>query len=131
MPASSPTPESDHGPESDRSPESTASSGRREVIYDSVTIHYRAEDEEPFTVERVIRFADSFFPGSGERALQVIDDPWKKPIRGLFEVDLILVPPEEISHLILRKGEEETTATVEEVLEDGGVSPGAPEPDTS
>ncbi|WP_103027684.1 hypothetical protein [Salinibacter altiplanensis] len=103
-------------PESDHSPGSTGSPGRREVTYDSVTIHYRAEEEEPLTVERVHRLTDSSFPGSGERALQVIDDPWKKPIRGLFEVDLILIPPEEISHLVLREGDKETTATVEEVL---------------
>jgi len=87
-----------------------------EVTYDSVTIHYRTDGEEPFTVDRVIRFADSFFPGSGERALQVIDDPRKGPPRGLFEVELILIRPEEISHITLRKGGEETTATVEEVL---------------
>ncbi len=90
-----------------------------EVTYDSVTIHYRGEGEEPFTVERVIEFADSIFPGSGERALQVIDDPGKGPPRGLFSVDLILIPPEEISHITLRKGEAETTATVEEVIGDG------------
>jgi hypothetical protein len=110
MPESSPTPESE--PESER------------VTYDSVTIHYRAEGEEPFTVERVIEFADSIFPGSRERALQIIDDPRKGPPRGLFDVNLILVPPEEISHITLRKSEEETTATVEEVLGDGG----APDP---
>ena len=69
MPASSP------GSENDHQPESTGSPGRREVTYDSVTIHYRAEDEEPMTVSRVTRLADSFFPGSGKRALQVIDDP--------------------------------------------------------
>lgn len=98
-----------------------------EVTYDSVTIHYRTDGEEPFTVDRVIRFADSFFPGSGERALQVIDDPRKGPPRGLFEVELfevelILVRPEEISHITLRKGGEETTATVEEVLAGGADS---------
>jgi len=48
----------------------------------------------------------------------VIDDPRKGPPRGLFEVDLILIPPEEISHITLRKGEAETTATVEEVIGD-------------
>jgi hypothetical protein len=89
------------------------------VTYGSVTIHYRAESEEPLTVKRVIEFADSIFPGSGERALQVIDDPRKGPVGGIFNVELILVPPGEISHITLRKGEEETTATVEEVLGDG------------
>ena len=86
-----------------------------------VTIHYRAEGEEPFTVERVIEFADSVFPSSGERALQVIDDPRKGRVGGTFDVELILIPPEEISHITLRKGEQETTATVEEVL--GGDGP--------
>jgi len=81
-------------------------------------IHYQAEGEEPFTVDRVIRFVDSFFPGSGRRALQVIDDPQKGPVEGIFNVELILVPPEEISHITLRKGEAETTATVEEVIGD-------------
>ena len=81
----------------------------------------RAEGEEPLTVERVIRFADSIFPGSSERALQVIDDPRKGPPRGLFTAKLILIPPEEISHITLRKGEQETTATIKEVLGDGGV----------
>lgn len=88
------------------------------VTYDSVTTHYRDDGEEPFTVERVIRFADSFIPGSRERALQVIDDPRKGPPRGLFTAKLILIPPEEISHITLRKGEQKTTATVEEVLGD-------------
>ena len=40
----------------------------------------------------------------------------KGPPQGLFDVDLILVPPEEISHLVLRKGEKETTVTAKEVL---------------
>jgi hypothetical protein len=106
MPESSPAPGNNSAPESE------------EVTYDSVTIHYRAEGEEPFTVERVIRFADSIFPGSGERALQIIDDPRKGPPRSLFAAKLILIPPEEISHITLRKGEQETTATVEEVLGD-------------
>jgi len=86
------------------------------ITYDSVMIHYQAEGEEPFTVDRVIRFVDSFFPGSGRRALQVIDDPQKGPVEGIFNVELILVPLEEISHITLRKGEKETIATVEEVL---------------
>ena len=119
-------------PESDYSPEITGGSESRErhsVTYDSVTVHYRARDEEPMTVSRVIRLADSFFPGSGERVLQVIDDTRKGPVGGLFNVDLILIPPEEISHLVLRKGEKETTVTVEETLS-GDVS-GFSTPDDS
>jgi len=111
MPESSPAPGSE--PESEEVTHNP-------IAYDSVTIHHRAEGEEPLTVERVIRFADSIFPGSGERALQVIDDPRKGPVGGLSNVDLILVPPEEISHITLRDNEKETTATVEEVLGDGG-----------
>jgi len=88
------------------------------VTYDSVTIYYRDNGEELFTVERMIRFVDSLFPGIKERALQIIDGPRKSPPQGLFDVDLILIPPEEISHITLRKGEQETTATVEEVLGD-------------
>ena len=113
MPESSPAPGSE--PESEEVTHDP-------VTYDSVTVHYRSEEEEPFTVERVIRLADSFFPGSGQRALQVIDDPRKGPVGGLFDVDLILIPPEEISHLVLRKGEKETTVTVEEAL--SGDTPG-------
>ena len=118
MSESSPTSESNS--ESESEPESEEVT-HNPVAYDSVTIHYRVEDEEPLTVGRVIRFADSFIPGSSERALQVIDDPRKGPPRGLFTAKLILIPPEEISHITLRKGEKETTATVEEVLGDGGV----------
>jgi hypothetical protein len=76
----------------------------------------------PLTVKRVHRLADSFFPGSGERALQVIDDPRKRHAGGLFNVDLILIPPEEISHLVLRKEEKEKTVTAEEAL--SGDTPG-------
>ena len=132
MPDSSSSPGSDHSLESGSEPESNSGSESEEkiydsdmhgpVTYDSVTIHYRAEDEEPMTVERVHRLADSFFPGSGERALQVIDDPRKGPPQGLFDVDLILIPPEEISRLVLRKGEKETTVTAEEAL--SGDTPG-------
>jgi hypothetical protein len=32
---------------------------------------------------------------------------------------LILIPPEKISHITLRRGEQEKTETVEEVLGDG------------
>ncbi|WP_103027176.1 hypothetical protein [Salinibacter altiplanensis] len=120
MPESSPAPESE--PESE---EVT----RDPVTYDSVTVHYQAGGEEPFTVERVIRLADSFFPGSGERALQVIDDPRKGPVGGLFDVDLILIPPEKISHLVLRKGEKVTTVTAEEAL--SGDAPGFSTSDAS
>jgi len=113
MPESSPAPES--GPESEEVTHDP-------VTYDSVTVHYRAEGEDPLTVGRVHRLADSFFPSSGERALQIIDDPRKRPAGGLFNVDLILIPPEEISHLVLQKGEKEKTVTAEEVL--SGDTPG-------
>ena len=59
------------------------------------------------------------FPGPASGHFKY--DPRKGPPRGLFTAKLILIPPEEISHITLRKGEKETTATVEEVLGDGGV----------
>jgi len=68
-----------------------------EVTYDSVTIHYQADGEEPFTVEQAIRFVDCSFTGSGKRALQVIDEPRNDPPRGLLSADMILIPPDEIS----------------------------------
>ncbi len=125
MPESSPAPKSNPNSESEPEREEVTSDSVTydSVTYDSVTIHYRADGEDPLTVERVIEFADSIFPGSRERALQIIDDPRKGPPRGLFAAKLILIPPEEISHITLRKGEQETTATVEEVLGDGTPDP--------
>ena len=86
------------------------------ISYESVTIHYRDEDRDPLTVSRVIELVESHFPGSGERALQVIDDPGKRLTSGLLEGTLILIPPEEVDHIVLEDGGERETKLVEEVI---------------
>ena len=86
------------------------------ATYDSVTIHFTAAGKEPVTIDRVIDLVKSRFPGSGDRALQVLDDPLKDLSLGLFEVKVLLFHPEEIDHLVLREGKEETIASVEEVI---------------
>jgi len=86
------------------------------VTYDSVTIHFESEERDPVTITRVIELTESHFPTSGERALQVLDDPKKGPPRSLFEAEIILFRPEEILHLVLREGEKTTTVDVEEVI---------------
>lgn len=86
------------------------------ITYDSVTIHFRDEAADPVTIDRVIDLVDSRFPGSGDRALQVIDDPTKDLSVGLLETKVFLFRPEEIDRLVLRAVEEEVTPAVEEVI---------------
>lgn len=87
-----------------------------QVTYESVTICFREEDRDPLTIGRVIELVESHFPGSGDRALQVIDDPSKRPSRGLLEATLILIRPKEIDHLVLRGEGETETKLVDEVI---------------
>jgi len=86
------------------------------ITYESVTIHFREEGRDPMTVSRVMSLVESCFPGSGERALQVIDDPRKRPSEGLFEATLILIRPDEIDRLVLQDGAETKTVSAEEII---------------
>lgn len=89
-----------------------------DVKYDTVTVHFIDEGREPMVVRRVTRLAKSIFPGSREPALQIIDDPVRPVGESLFDVDLILVRPSEIDHLVLQEGEEKRTAELEDLFEE-------------
>jgi len=89
----------------------------KRVKYDKVTVHFEGE-REPIVVERVRRLAKSIFPGSRDPALQIIDDPIRPVGESLFDVDLILVRPSEIDHLVLQEGEEKRVAHLEDIFED-------------
>lgn len=92
------------------------------VKYDKVTVHF-VGDEEPMVVEQVSEIAKSRFPGSGKPALQIIDVP-TEPIGGLFfdtgrfDVELNLADPAEIDHLVLKEGENERVADVEDLFDE-------------
>ena len=80
-------------------------------------------------MSRVQRLAESRVPGSGERALWVVDAPSSKlqpkgspqvvtvSVEGFPEMALILIPPEEIDFLLLETTDETQEASVEEALE--------------
>jgi hypothetical protein len=92
----------------------------------SPTPESEPESEE---VSPVQRLAESRVPGSGERALWVVDAPSFKlqpkgsphvvtvSARGLPEMALILTAPEEIDFLLLETTDETREASVEEALE--------------
>lgn len=87
-----------------------------EVKYNKVTVHFIDDGREPMVVRRVTRLAKSIFPGSREPALQIIDDPLRPVGESLFDVDLILVRPSEVDHLVLQEGEEERIAYLEDLF---------------
>ena len=87
------------------------------VKCDKVTVHLKGE-KEPMVVERVCWLAKSIFPGSRESALQIIDVPTGTRGGGLFDVDLILVRPDEIGCLVLEDGEEKRTARLEDLFDE-------------
>ena len=99
-----------------------------EIAYEAVTVHFDG-DKEPLRVSRVQRLAESRVPGSGERALWVVDAPSSKlqpkgspqvvtvSAQGFPEMALILIPPEEIDFLLLETTDETREASVEEALE--------------
>jgi hypothetical protein len=85
------------------------------VKYDKVTVHF-VGDREPMVVEQVSEIAKSRFPGSGKPALQIIDVP-TEPIGGLF-FDTGRFDPAEIDHLVLKEGENERIADVEDLFDE-------------
>lgn len=86
------------------------------VKYEKVTVHFVGE-REPMVVERVTELAKSIFPGSHEPALQIIDVPLKPKSRGFFDVDVILVRPSKVDHLVLQEGEEEKVVYLKDLFE--------------
>jgi hypothetical protein len=85
------------------------------IKYDKVTVHFTGE-REPMVVTQVAELAKSHFPGSREPALQIIDAPPGPATGSLFEMKLNLADPSEIDHLVLKEGEEERVAHVEELF---------------
>jgi hypothetical protein len=65
-----------------------------------------------------IGMSPRLFPGSQVPALQTIDDPIRPVGESLFEVDLILVRPSEIDHLVLQEGEEKRVAHLDDIFEE-------------